>query len=151
MASNHKSARLQWTEKHVIEATAVLWRMAANLVCNKSFLAEGHDAAARDAIPRWAATEAGFIECATFYIGAPAASGLADRVRARAEGREEVADETFWRVRFQDGRPATIGGTSDVKFSRREEADDVATRALGARVVHVTLTRRRIARAPEVP
>lgn len=87
-----------WTEKHVNEAKAALYRLAAEDA------ARGNSERAHliSAAVTWTsstATLGGFVaELARFLDRRVDAARILATVRARAEGREVVTVETFWRV-----------------------------------------------------
>ena len=154
-----------WTEKHVAEARAVFCDAA------KASILRGSDSATRaldgargaEASSVAASSEEWFRLYLSYLDGFGQTSAIdaaVRRVRARAEGREVVEVETFYRVRHVDGlyeprvglaeervEVADAWRTDDIDWARRLAgwAND------GAHVVRVTLTRWRIVRAPGVP
>ena len=136
-----------WTERHADEAKAALLRLAADA------LSAGDLASARaiclTASREDATTSIGaFVAALALHLDPRVdAAKLLATARARAEGREVVETEVFWRVRFADGSYIqTLGGTP-IRFAKCEDANAAASNATkqgDLRVVRVTLTRRRI-------
>jgi hypothetical protein len=149
-----------WTAKHVNEAKAALYRLAAEAI------AKGDSDRARDlgllAAERWPTeSENGFITALIPHTTlARDAVRIRRTVRARADGREVETVEVFWRVKLASGAyadtdPDNDSSTADAKtstthFEQRFQADIEKKGwppSKGVRVVRVTLTRRRILRA----
>ncbi len=141
-----------WTAKHVNEAKAALYRLGAD------YAAKGQHADAFSCVhvigeQEATATYRGFVT-ALGFVRRIYATRILRTVCARAEGREVVENETFFRVRFADGRyvPENVDDDSSDAVAAdakrcvdRMHATEVAYRA-GA-PVRVTLTRRRILKA----
>lgn len=144
-----------WTEKHVHEAKAALYRLTAeDAASGDSERARGTASAVT-----WkssTATLGGFVD-ALMRIEKPHvdAARILRTVRDRAEGREVVTIETFWRVGLANGRyeandddgPPGVSVEDAWRCAERHHAVSVMACEPGSRVVRVTLTRRRIVRA----
>ena len=153
-----------WTEKHVAEARAVFCDAAkASILRGSDSGARAFDGAFGIGKSFASSSEEWFRRYLNYLDGFGQTSAIdaaVRRVRARAEGREVVVVETFYRVRHVDGlyeprvglaeervEVADAWRTDDIDWARRLAgwAND------GAHVVRVTLTRWRIVRAPGVP
>ncbi len=146
---------LPWTPDHERAAVRCCYEVAARLLASP-----GAMHLARRLTPQAAATSISqdALETALLFAGLTAAEVQREvrRVRARAEGRVSLDEpEVFWRVRLADGRYSV--GPSGVPsseiwdawpFAEHRGAVSEAKDYPGARVVRVTITRRRILRAP---
>ena len=150
---------LPWTPRHVQEANAACYRLAAEAS------ARGDAGIARrfaDSVWGASATSAGsFVALLALLLDPRIDAGKILRtVRARAEGREGREEETVekrWRVRLANGHykapsddmPSGVHIDQAWHSTERHLAVGVADATPGARVVRVTLTRRRILPAPK--
>lgn len=139
------SAKKPWTPRHVNEAKAALYRLAAEAILKG-------DLAGADSFMRLAADEQITTSEGTFQLGLIVCSLSAEAVeremrwvRARAEGRVVETVETQWLVRGNRGASSSFGTDDDAESRARTFAKLRA----GRRVVRVNITRRRIRRAEE--
>ena len=157
MSENVKPS--EWTYRHVNEATAELLRLVADCAATgdpRSALTRVAHAAFH---PATTANVGSFRKALVRLFNARYVDfdRIIRTVRARADGREVVEVETFYRVKLVDGRyernrapgQACVGCDDAQRFEHRADADANAThwpRSFVARVVRVTLTHRRIVR-----
>ena len=147
-----------WTKKHVIEACNAVSRAADDVARSGDI----DRAASIWGAILWSAANEDHLRdglAEAFPNDWPCVDREVCRVRDRAEGREvvevEVEVEDFYRVKLPDGRytpnaavftPAS-SRRGAARFRHRGDAANEAKCWTGARVVRVTLTRRRITRA----
>jgi hypothetical protein len=152
-----RATKKPWTRRHVEESDAAFYRLASEATVRGD---AGSAACFADCVrlSAAAASEWLFAEAlARLLVTHRDAAKILRMVRARAEGREVVTVEVFWRVRLADGRyMPKHGGDSPCRAPTeawsgpRQHAETArVVEGPGARVVRVTLTRRRIVRAPK--
>lgn len=158
MKKTHGLQAKPWTERHIAEARAVFCDAAKTSILRGS----DNDTRALDGarlVSPAPSSEAWFRDYLSYVDGFGQNSAIdaaVRRVRARAEGREVVEVETRWRVRHVDGLYEPRPGLGEDEVEEHAEADDAwwtddhdTARDIaecandGARVVKVTLTRRR--------
>ena len=143
-----------WTERHVAEVKAALYRLAAEEVVT------GSQGRAKDILGlafKPESTESASRFLMRLWLIDPNRSeedrqSILRRVRDRAEGREVVEVETFYRVKLANGRyeandddaPRGVSVEDAWRSAERDRAVSVMACEPGSRVVKVTLTRRRI-------
>lgn len=154
-----ESVEKPWTEKHVNEAKAALFRLAAEAIAKGDALKAMMAKSLADGIADVTASEVN-LAAELRHILALDASVVAKilrTVRARAEGREVVTVKKFYRLRLPSGcyTPRNDMDMSDTDPDTAARFDDLGSAETEAkcwhnvRIVPVTLTRRRIVRAKD--